>query len=670
VRHVPIGLKLGVALLTPLLALVGLLAYEVVQTHRDAAEIKREVAMAEAAVGPSGLFNSLQDERNRASVDLANLTDAIGLPVKDNAEARAKTDASAEEFRRMLRGSSEAVRSAYAPGVDALDGLAALRGDIDHMEESLTAPDAQFQAADDIFDRYTQLIGDLLDANARVAVSISDTDLRRGAELSFSASREADIVARLIRHLLITSIGPGNMDTREEIVELGTLAQQATDGEADIQRLATGDYAPLAKKVRDAGVPFYAEVQLTVERGRVDPGVILATIDTGPDESYDGPFRDSIKKILDPKADALVHDAQQREITLACLALAIVLFACWASGAVTRSITRPLGALTRQAGDMAKNRLPGAVLDVLQTPLGEDVQVPEVDRVWVTSHDEVADVASALNTVQTSALDLAVEQALLRRNLADSFVNLGRRNQNLLSRQIDFITQLERNEADPEVLDNLFRLDHLATRMRRNAESLLVLAGVSPSRKWTAPVALRDVIRAALGEVENYQRVALRAVESVTILGSAAADLAHLLAEIVENALTFSPDDHLVELRGRQLPGAPGQAGGYLLAVVDTGLGMPADELEQANRRLAGAESFTVAPSKYLGHYVAGNLAARHGIGVTLHTSGSSSSGARGRGITATIQLPPVLLTTTPAPALPPAAPPTGAAAGATQAAL
>jgi Histidine kinase-, DNA gyrase B-, and HSP90-like ATPase len=167
-----------------------------------------------------------------------------------------------------------------------------------------------------------------------------------------------------------------------------------------------------------------------------------------------------------------------------------------------------------------------------------------------------------------------------------------------------------------------------------------VLAGIEPPRQWAAPVRLTDVIRAALGEVEDYQRVTVRGVEPATIIGSAAADLAHLLAELIENALVFSPPDQTVDIRGRLRPshvGADG-VGGYTLAIIDSGLGMPAGDLASANRRLAGAESFTVAPSKYLGHYVAGNLAARHGIRVTLDNS-------PGNGVTATLDLPVDLLT-------------------------
>jgi hypothetical protein len=228
-------------------------------------------------------------------------------------------------------------------------------------------------------------------------------------------------------------------------------------------------------------------------------------------------------------------------------------------------------------------------------------------------------------------------------------------------------------------LSNLFRLDHLATRMRRNAESLLVLAGVEPPRKWAAPVRLTDVIRAALGEVEDYQRVTVRGVEPATIVGAAAADLAHLLAELIENALVFSPPDQTVDIRGRIRQGVGPQGngpralpatmrpddlserahdgdggrvrhGGYTLAVIDSGLGMTAADMEAANRRLASEESFTIAPSKYLGHYVAGNLALRHGIRVRLDNS-------PGNGITATVHIPPALLTTdavTSAPVTPP----------------
>ena len=373
-----------------------------------------------------------------------------------------------------------------------------------------------------------------------------------------------------------------------------------------------------------------------VASGNIDVTAFIASLDVPTlDQAYIG-YQQELSDAIETRADELNDAASSRRQRYAILMALTFGAAVVLTVLVSLSITRPLRSLTRQAQDMAGRRLPNAVTEILDTPLGEDVQVPQVSPIRVVTRDEVADVADALNTVQDSALDLAVEQAVLRRNIADSFVNLGRRNQNLLGRQLDFITELESSEADPDTLSSLFRLDHLATRMRRNAESLLVLAGIEPPRQWAAPVPLTDVIRAALGEVEDYQRVVVRAVEPATIIGSAAADLAHLLAELIENALVFSPPDRSVDVRGAA--NSRRHPDGYTLAIIDAGLGMSSQDIDSANRRLAGTESFTVAPSKYLGHYVAGNLAARHGIDVEIQSS-------PGSGITALVELPAGLLT-------------------------
>jgi hypothetical protein len=174
---------------------------------------------------------------------------------------------------------------------------------------------------------------------------------------------------------------------------------------------------------------------------------------------------------------------------------AVLLLAIVVTLLASRSITKPLARLVGEAEDMASTRLPNTVQDILDAPLGDDVAMPELAEVDRSGGYEIAEVATALNTVQASAAELAVEQAVLRRNIADSFVNLGRRNQNLLNRQLESITEMERQESDPEELQKLFTLDHLATRMRRNAESLLLLAGLEPLRQWSAPVALIDVLR-------------------------------------------------------------------------------------------------------------------------------------------------------------------------------
>ena len=231
-----------------------------------------------------------------------------------------------------------------------------------------------------------------------------------------------------------------------------------------------------------------------------------------------------------PAAQKKVADDRRRRAPLSCaatrrrsnattclVAVGAVALALLVLALANRWITRPLSRLADEARVMASERLPNAVNSILETPLGEDVVPPEVEPVRVRGGAEVAGAVDALNAVQESAMGLAVEQVVLRRNIADSFVNLGRRNQNLLSRQLDLITQLEQEESDAEELEHLFRLDHLATRMRRNAESLLVLAGEDPAAQWSAPVPVGDVLRAALGEVEQYSRVRLQPIDETTV---------------------------------------------------------------------------------------------------------------------------------------------------------
>jgi signal transduction histidine kinase len=634
------------ALAVPLVALVIVTALEVYQSADEARDVREQTDLAEASIGPASLLSLIEDERNAAGVYMLDAQDAFALPVEDNAQARAATDNEVAAFREQVESLGGEVEAAYGPALDAMDGIDELRNQIDSFEGTRSLQNIGPTA--EIFDAYGPFMTPFFEANKQVALSIDNPELRRGAELVDLSSRQTDLIAQLTRDLLLAAVGgDGKLNQPQEVSAVaGRLGQLDTNKEL-IQTKATGDYALLS------GSLFHSEevqefpdvVEAALETGDVDvDGVIRYSAGEDPETYGYTVFRGAVTDELASKADQLESDAVARQrayLVLAALALGVAILVTWL---VSRSITRPLRSLTRQATTMADHRLPEAVLDILDTPLGEDVEVPEVDPVAVHTRDEVSDVADALNTVQDTALDLAVEQAVLRRNIADSFVNLGRRNQNLLGRQLDFITELETNETNPDTLSNLFRLDHLATRMRRNAESLLVLAGVEPPRKWAAPVRLTDVIRAALGEVEDYQRVTVRGVEPATIVGAAAADLAHLLAELIENALVFSPPDQTVDIRGRN------RHDGYTLAVIDSGLGMPPADIEAANRRLAGEESFTIAPSKYLGHYVAGNLAARHGIGVRLDAS-------PGNGITATVNIPPALLTTEPVVGVP-AAPP------------
>src|SRR5918999_3192143 len=217
-----------------------------------------------------------------------------------------------------------------------------------------------------------------------------------------------------------------------------------------------------------------------------------------------------------------------------------------------------------------------------------------------------------------------------RRFTSEMLINLARRNQSMLYRQLDIINQIEEKERDPDTLSNLFTLDHLATRVRRNAESLLVLAGEQPPRTWSAPVPLRDVVRAAIAETEDLDRVVFAVDERISVAGHAVADLTHLLAELTENAVRFSPPDTAVTIRAR--PDRRDE-GGYLLTVEDWGVGMPPDDLAAANELLASPVEVDLAVAQRLGFHVVSRLAARHGIAVSLGKT-------PGSGVTAVVALP------------------------------
>jgi signal transduction histidine kinase len=645
IRRVPIRIKLAAALAVPLVALGVVTLVEVVSVARDAREVREQTSLAIATIGPNGLITALQNERNWMSAHLVGVDQTLELEVTGYDRTRGDTDAALAQFERELDRRGDVARAAYAPALDGLGALAALRGEIDTIATTTTLTLGNIGPTTELFDRYTALIEPFFRGTSRISFAINDTELRQGAALTETVTRQLETVPQLANALVLPATiatADGDVAGINSPAEVSKVARLYSTFrvQADVLRSATGQFAPIAEEhyPEEFNQNLDAQAAQALTTGQIDVDFFLSDLDVASvDLAYVG-YRDGIAGALEDRADELNATATNRQRLFGLLASVTFLSAVVFTALVSLSITRPLRALKRQATDMADHRLPEAVADILGTPLGEDVAVPTVTPVRVATRDEVADVAEALNTVQDSALDLAVEQAVLRRNIADSFVNLGRRNQNLLGRQLDFITELEARETDSVVLANLFRLDHLATRMRRNAESLLVLAGIEPARQLAAPVRLTDVIRAALGEVEDYQRVTVHDVEPATVVGAIAADLAHLLAELIENALVFSPPDQRVDIRGRHRAthGAE-QPGDYTLVITDAGLGMPPEDIASANRRLAGAESFTIAPSKYLGHYVAANLALRHGIHVELHSSPN-------RGITATVSLPSGLL--------------------------
>ena len=279
---------------------------------------------------------------------------------------------------------------------------------------------------------------------------------------------------------------------------------------------------------------------------------------------------------------------------------------------VGRGIIRRLGGLERSALALAENQLPDVIARLRR---GEDVDVAAEAPPLRVGRDEIGRVGQAFDLVRQTAIRAAVDEARLRRGLNDVFRSLARRSQSLLHRQLALLDQMERRATDPEALDDLFRLDHLTTRMRRHAEGLVILAGAPPGRGWSSPVRMVDVMRGAIAEVEDYARVSVATRSQAALAGSAVADVIHLLAELIENATTLSPPYTSVRVSGDTV------ASGFAIEVEDRGLGMSPQRLAELNERLASPPEFNPSDSEQLGLFVVSQLAKRHGIRVTLKAS-------------------------------------------------
>ncbi|MET9484082.1 nitrate- and nitrite sensing domain-containing protein [Streptomyces sp. NPDC006638] len=299
---------------------------------------------------------------------------------------------------------------------------------------------------------------------------------------------------------------------------------------------------------------------------------------------------------------------------------------------VSRDLIRDLSQLRKEAHEVSGVRLPSVMR---RLAAGEQVDVeteaPRLDY----EKDEVGQVGQALNTLQRAAVEAAVKQADLRRGVSEVFVNLARRNQVLLHRQLTLLDTMERRTEDTEELADLFRLDHLTTRMRRHAEGLVILSGAAPSRQWRKPVQLMDVVRAAVAEVEDYERIEVRRLPRIGVGGPAVADLTHLIAELLENATVFSPPHTAVQVHGERV------ANGFTLEIHDRGLGMAPEMLLDANLRLAETPEFELSDTDRLGLFVVSRLAQRQNVRVSLQPSPYG-------GTTAVVFLPVALLTDAP----------------------
>ncbi|GAA3946043.1 nitrate- and nitrite sensing domain-containing protein [Streptomyces gulbargensis] len=344
---------------------------------------------------------------------------------------------------------------------------------------------------------------------------------------------------------------------------------------------------------------------------------------------FDG-YSEVEKELVDKavtEAAEISSDAQRDAWVNGGIVVVALLTAFILAGMMARQMSRSMRELRTAAFGIAEQRLPMLVDQLSRTDPGRvDTRVQPIP---IDSQDEIGEVARAFDQVHREAVRLAAEQAMLRGNVNAIFTNLSRRNQSLIEGQLTLITDLENNEADPDQLENLFKLDHLATRMRRNGENLLVLAGEEPGRRWDQPVPLVDVLRAASSEVEQYERIEIAGVPEAEIHGQAVTDLVHLLAELLENATTFSSPQTKVRVTATRLPD-----GRVMVEIHDKGIGLTAEDFADINHKLANPPTVDVAVAQRMGLFVVGRLADRHGIRVQLRPSGEQA------GTTSLVMLP------------------------------
>ena len=339
------------------------------------------------------------------------------------------------------------------------------------------------------------------------------------------------------------------------------------------------------------------------------------------------------------RSQQLQHQAFESALITSVATAAFILLVLGATVLVGRTLVNPLRRLQADALEIAAVRLPARVAAAAAGGAETVEGTVVVEPIGVQSTDEIGRVARAFDQVHSEAVRLAGTEAQLRGSLNAMFISLSRRSVPLIERLSRMVDAMEQNEDDPDRLANLFSMDHLVTRMRRNSENLLVLAGEEPVRKWTESVPLTDVTRAAASEIEQYSRVALAVQPGIMISGQAAADVVHLLAELIENATLFSPQSTQVRVTVMEL-----SSGGVLVEVRDDGVGVSPNRLADMNWRLDHPPVVDVSISRHMGLYAVSRLAARHGIRVKLRPGAP-------QGLSALVWLPGTLAKREPAPA-------------------
>jgi signal transduction histidine kinase len=562
------------------------------------------------------LLHAMQRERGRSSQFMSSK----GTQYRDDlVRQRQETDARAGVFRRFADDRAGLLpadaRGSLGKVQAGLDGLAALRTQVDKLRgEPATA-----------INEYTALNQKILNLIAVLSASNGEPSIvaRLQAYLAFLTAKEAtgQERAQLSNAFITNAYAPGQYVTVVSLIA----AQQ--DALTQFERIAPPDVAEAWKQVQATAA--FAQVASHEKKALALPSGGAFGID--PTAWWDAVTYkiDEMKKVEDVQGQAIVSLAKSVEDTattgarVALTAVALLLLVTVTLAvAATRSIARPVQRLTQAAtavADLADREL-ARVTDVEDA---EEEQPPRLAEIDVSSRDEVGELAQAFNRVQTTATLLVERQMTMRRNVGLMFANVAQRTQNLVNRQLAIVDQLESDDNNKHALATLYQLDHLSTRLSRSAKNLLVIAGTRDDPRIVKPTPLATIVRSALAEIEDYQRIRVGTICEGVVASALVTDLVVVFAELMENATTFSPPASFVDVHAEMY--------GHVcqVSIVDRGIGIPPDQLTDENSRLVMRERLDIAPSGVLGLFVVGRLARRHGIAVELAPTPGGGTTAR-----------------------------------------
>ncbi|MFI9806727.1 nitrate- and nitrite sensing domain-containing protein [Streptomyces sp. NPDC052301] len=601
--------KIVALLLVPLVSLTAIWGFATVLTGRDVAQLFRVSRVVQDIGYPTeDTVRVLQQERRQTLVYLADPRAADALAALHR--TRTATDRAVTKIRKNVRrhdivdGMDGSDSERLTTVLDAFDGLDSLR----HGVENGTITRTQ------AFSQYNRLVDPcyaLLDA----LDGIDDVEMDQQGRALVNVTRARELLSREDA-LLGSSLVVGRLTHAETRQISDLVAQRTLLYDISLPLLPAterGRYERFWNSATTA--PLRTAEQAAVDADSGTPrGVTAQSWDSAAANALDelGTLDDRAGDRLQERTRPVAMGVIVQAAVAGLLGLIALLLSIVLSVRVGRTLIRDLRQLRLEAHEASGVRLPSVMR---RLSVGEQVDVEtEVPRLEYDKN-EIGEVGQALNTLQRAAVEAAVKQAELRAGVSEVFVNLARRSQVLLHKQLTLLDTMERRTEDTDELADLFRLDHLTTRMRRHAEGLVILSGAAPSRQWRRPVQLMDIVRASVAEVEDYERIEVRRLPRVAVTGPAVADLTHLVAELLENATVFSPPHTAVQVLGERV------ANGFTLEIHDRGLGMTAEALLDANLRLAETPEFELSDTDRLGLFVVSRLAQRQNVRVSLQPS-------------------------------------------------